>query len=141
MTNSIPVVVDGHGVRVAAGTTLLEAARKVTDELSSLCSSKIPCLGTCSGLCVVEVDGEVELKRACSHTVDRPMTFETYTRRIRRERRRLLSALLSSQHRRCATCTRRRSCALHSLARDYDVLPRGLERAIRAKGGTIGGVR
>lgn len=131
MTETIRVVVDGRSIRVTAGTTLFEATKKVTHELSSLCSSKIPCLETCSGLCVVEVDGEVELKHACSYIVDWPLTCQTYTRRTRRERRRLLSALLSSRQRRCPKCASRGTCALRSLARDHDVLPRSSGHAIR----------
>ena len=121
MGKGIRVVIDGRGVRVAAGSTLLQAIGRLSRRFSALCTCHAPCLADCCGLCVVEVEGELELKRACSYIVDWPLSCQTYTRRIRRERRRLLSALLSSQHRRCPECGSRRSCALASLARDYDV--------------------
>jgi predicted molibdopterin-dependent oxidoreductase YjgC len=121
MTNAIRVVVDGRVLRVTAGSTLLRVARRLSERISPLCIGKLPCLEDCCGLCVVEVEGEVELKRACSQIVERPMSCETYTRRIRRERRRILSALLSKHRRRCPKCASRRKCALLSLAREYDV--------------------
>ena len=71
---------------------------------------------------MVEVEGEIELKRACSQIVERPMSCETYGRRIRRERRRILSALLSKHRRKCPRCANRRKCVLLSLARHYDVI-------------------
>jgi predicted molibdopterin-dependent oxidoreductase YjgC len=121
MSQDVHVVIDGRSVQVAAGSNLLRTAEQVTREFPSGCKSQIPCLKGCCGLCVVEVEGEVELKRACSQIVERPMSCETYTRRIRRERRRILSALLSKHRRRCPTCASRRKCALLSLAREYDV--------------------
>ena len=136
MRNGIRVVVDGRCVRVAAGATLLQAAERITRELSALCGNEMPCLRDCCGFCVVEVEGEVELKRACSQIVERPMICQTYTRRIRRERRRILSALLSRRHRRCPRCRKRRTCALLSLARDYDVRCGGSKTENRGARGT-----
>lgn len=122
MTNRILIVVDGRRVRVTAGSTLLQAAARVSRELSTLCACRIPCLETCPGLCVVEVEGDFGLKRACAQLIDSPLSCQTYTRRIRRERRRVLSTLLSRHQHKCSTCSKRRACALRSLARSYDVL-------------------
>jgi predicted molibdopterin-dependent oxidoreductase YjgC len=121
MTNSISIVVDGRTVHVADGSTLLQAAAHVSRELSTLCACRIPCLEACCGLCVVEVEGEFALKRACSYLIDRPLSCQTYTRSVRRERRRVLSTLLSRHQHKCSTCSKRRACALRSLARSYDV--------------------
>jgi predicted molibdopterin-dependent oxidoreductase YjgC len=121
MTKEVRIVIDGRVLQVTAGSTLLQAARRASQELSALCTGRLPCLKECCGLCVVEVEGEIELKRACSQIVERPMSCETYGRRIRRERRRILSALLSKHRRKCPRCANRRKCALLSLARDYDV--------------------
>lgn len=121
MTRRVRVSIDGRRVVVTAGANLLETAAQVTQELATLCAGRIPCLEECSGLCVVEVEGEAELKRACSHVIERPMRCETYTRRVRRERRRVLTALLSERGRKCPRCEERLHCTLPSLARDYDV--------------------
>jgi NADP-reducing hydrogenase subunit HndD len=123
MKDSIRVVVDGRSVRVAPGSMLLAAVGRVSRKFSALCTQPIPCLNECSGLCVVEVEGDPKLRRACSHQVDQPLSCETYTRSLRRERRRILAALISKRQRRCPRCKSRRTCALLALAREYDVLP------------------
>jgi formate dehydrogenase major subunit len=123
MTKQVRIVVDGRVLRVSAGSTLLSATRRASKEISALCAGKLPCVKECCGLCVVEVEGEVELKRPCSQIVERPLSCETYTRRVRRERRRILSTMLSRHRRRCPECANRRTCVLLSLARDYDVNP------------------
>jgi predicted molibdopterin-dependent oxidoreductase YjgC len=121
MTKQVRVVVDGRAFRVSAGSTLLQVTRRASRKVPVFCTGKVPCAKECCGLCVVEVEGELELKRACSHIVERPMSCETYTRRTRRERRRILSALLARHHHECPECSRRRTCDLLSLARDYEV--------------------
>jgi predicted molibdopterin-dependent oxidoreductase YjgC len=121
MKAGVLVVVDGRSLRVAAGATLLAAAGKVSREISKLEACQTRCLQGCSGLCVVEVEGEAALVRACARIVERPIRLQTYSRRIRRERRRVLSALLAKSRGRCPTCAERSSCTLRALARDYDV--------------------
>jgi len=129
MKNSIRVVVDGRSVRVAPGSMLLSAVGRVGRNFLALCTQPISCLNQCSGLCVVDVQGDPKLRRACCHQVDKPLSCETYTRSLRRERRRILTALLSERKRRCRRCKSRGTCPLLALAREYDVLPAGTEIA------------
>ncbi len=102
---------------------LLSAVGRVSRKFLALCTQPISCLNQCSGLCVVDVQGDPKLRRACCHQVDQPLSCETYTRGLRRERRRILTALLSERKRRCQRCKTRGTCALLALAREYDVLP------------------
>jgi NADP-reducing hydrogenase subunit HndD len=131
MRSHVRVVVDGRSVQVAPGSMLLEAVARVSPRFSTLCAQPISCLRECSGLCVVDVEGDPKLRRACSHQVDQPMSCETYTRSLRRERRRILAALICKRQRRCPRCRSRPTCALLALAREYDVLPSRPEIANR----------
>jgi len=136
MRSHIRVVVDGRSVKAAPGSMLLDAVERVSREFSTLCTQPLSCLNKCSGLCVVDVVGDPKLRRACSHPIDKPLSCETYTRSLRRERRRILTALISKRQRRCPRCKSRRTCALLALAREYDVLPTGPEISNRKTKGS-----
>ena len=121
MTKDISVLVDGRRFRLAVGSTLLQATARADRRIPTLCARRVPCLGEPCGICVVEVGGEKEFKRACTYSIDRSACFHTYTRSVRRERRRVLSALLLERQRRCVTCPRLSVCELVAMARAYDL--------------------
>jgi predicted molibdopterin-dependent oxidoreductase YjgC len=121
MVKDISVVVDGRRLRMATGSTLLQAAARTDQRIPTLCSRQIPCLSEPCGICVVELDGEKCLKKACSYAIERGLSFHTYTRSVRRERRRILSALLLERQQRCVACPKLSTCALVAMARTYDL--------------------
>jgi NADP-reducing hydrogenase subunit HndD len=121
MAKNIAVDIDGRRFRVPAGFTLLQAAAEAKQPIPTLCTRRAPCVGEPCGICVVELDGERDLSRACARVIDHALSFHAYTRRVRRERRRVLSALLHERQSRCISCSSLSTCDLIAIAREYDL--------------------
>ena len=62
----VTLTINGQTVQVPAGTTILEAAEKAGIKIPTLCYLKdINKIAACR-MCVVEVEGNPKLQRACS---------------------------------------------------------------------------
>ena len=58
--------IDGHGVEVAPGTMIIEAARSVGVEIPNLCYDKHLTAFSGCRMCVVELEGSKKLVTSCS---------------------------------------------------------------------------
>ena len=130
------VNIDGKDVLVRAGTTILEAAGAADVYVPCLCSHPdLPPAEGCApaqviyqgerrienafgnrkrhgcGLCVVEVEGEPELVRACSTEVRHGMVVATGADRVRAARQENLISILSRHPHACLTCAQREGCS------------------------------
>lgn len=131
MAVDIPLTIDGRGVTVPAGTSLLEAARLCGIRIPTLCHHPdLPEAGVCR-LCVVEVAGSPRLQAACTLPVTAPVDVRTRSPRVARARRDVLDLLLSEHAADCLTCVRNGSCELQDLAAEHgvDAYPYGRPRA------------
>ena len=79
--------IDGHGVEVAPGTTIIEAARSVGVEIPNLCYDKHLTAFSGCRICVVELEGSKKLVTSCSTLVKKGMVVKTKTDRIVRYRK------------------------------------------------------
>ena len=93
---SVDATIDGEGVSVPAGTTILEACRSIGIDTPTLCylESLTP-VNVCR-ICVVEVSGSRMLVPACSRRVEAGMEIQTRSERVRHSRRLVLELLGSS---------------------------------------------
>jgi len=93
---SIEIKIDGQAVSVAAGSTILDAAKKLGIETPTLCflESLTP-VNVCR-VCVVELEGSRTLVPACSRKVEPNMSIQTDSERVRLSRRLVLEFLASS---------------------------------------------
>jgi len=132
----INVVLDGNPVKAEKGSTILEVARKAGIYIPALCahpdlpstpaiksSPKIyqgdQCIEAAEegkewegcGLCVVEIEEEKELQRACATEVAEGMVIFTHTPSLEEERREKLSALLAHHPHACLTCAQKEGCS------------------------------
>ena len=90
----ITLTVDGRLLRVAEGTTILEAARSAGVEVPSLCwYPKLPVVGSCR-ICLVSVAGSPKLVAACATAAQEGMEVETESPAARANRRSVLGLLL-----------------------------------------------
>lgn len=125
----VNLVLNGFPLRVPAGTTILEAARRIHVTIPRLCS--LPGRehhGSCR-VCVVEVKGRQELLPACETVVTEGMVIETNSPVVRRTRRMLVELLLASHPEDCNTCDRNRICELRRLAHETGIRTRYFERS------------
>ena len=112
--NNIPVT-------VPAGSTILQAAKKLHIEIPSLCYLKdVNCIGACR-VCVVEIKGRNGLVASCVYPVEEGMEVFTNTAKFRASRKTTIELILSSHHKKCLSCVRGNNCELQKLSFDYGV--------------------
>ncbi|KAF0197706.1 MAG: NADH-quinone oxidoreductase subunit G [Bacillota bacterium] len=121
MGDNIKLTVDGQGVEVTKGTTVLQAAKVAGIEIPTLCFlEKINEIGACR-VCMVQVQGWRGLQASCVLPVQEGMVIRTNTPEIRQARRVNIELILSNHPNNCLTCGRNTTCELQKLASDLHV--------------------
>ena len=96
MSDFVSVTIDGHGVDVAEGSTILDACRFMEIDTPTLCQlDNLTPVNVCR-VCVVELEGSRVLVPACSRRVEPGMKIQTDSPRVRHSRRLVLELLASS---------------------------------------------
>jgi len=96
MADLVSITIDGHGVDVAAGSTILDACRFLQIDTPTLCQlDNLTPVNVCR-VCVVELEGSRVLVPACSRKVEAGMKVQTDSARVRHSRRLVLEMLGSS---------------------------------------------
>jgi predicted molibdopterin-dependent oxidoreductase YjgC len=96
MAEMVGVLIDGHAIDVAEGSTILEACRFLQIETPTLCQlDTLTPVNVCR-VCVVELEGSRVLVPACSRKVEAGMKIRTDSDRVRHSRRVVLELLGSS---------------------------------------------
>jgi NADH-quinone oxidoreductase subunit G len=120
MSEKIKLTVDGKETDVAAGTTILEAARQLGIEIPTLCyHQNLKPTASC-GICVVEIAGS-PLKRSCCTPVEPGMRVTSNSRSLRSLRKTLVELILSNHAVECPTCVANSKCELQDLANSMGV--------------------
>ncbi len=116
----VNLTIDGIGVQVPAGTTVLEAARQANIHIPTLCYLKgINEIGACR-MCVVDI-GARAFAAACVMPVSEGMKVKTNTPAVREARKVTLELILANHERKCLTCVRSQNCELQTLAKELGV--------------------
>ncbi len=92
----VEVSVDGRALRVAAGTTILEACQAQGIAIPTICHLKTLTPANVCRLCVVEIEGARALAPSCSRVVEPGMRLHTQSPRVRHARKIVLEMLASS---------------------------------------------
>jgi len=121
--------IDGQDVQVAAGTTVLEAARQIGVNIPTLCYLKDVNQPSGCRMCLVEVGGK--LLASCSLEAQANMQVQTNSSKVRDARRAVIELLLSNHQEECNYCSRGGNCELQTLASNMHVRERrfGVERS------------
>lgn len=124
---TLNVKINGLEIAVPAGTTILQAAKKLNINIPTLCHCNIcGCDGkenrpaSCR-ICMVEVKGRRNLAPACATPVMDNMVVETNSLRAIQARRTVLELLLSDHPQTCLTCAKNQDCELQKLASEFGV--------------------
>ncbi len=108
-------------VEVPEGTTILHAARTAGVRIPTLCYvERLQAIGACR-VCVVEIEGMINLASSCSMPVAEGMRVRTNTRRVRQARQLVVELLLSEHDGDCQTCDRREDCELQELSAELGI--------------------
>ena len=96
-TRLVDVTVDGTTVKVAEGTTVLQACRGAgCDDIPTLCYGDTLTPKNACRVCMVEVEGSRTLVPSCSRKVEPGMVVHTDTERVQHSRKMVLEFLGSS---------------------------------------------
>lgn len=92
---SVKLTINGKAIEAEVGTTILNAAVANGIDIPTLChNERVKEYGAC-GLCIVEIEGNGRLMRACSTTVAEGMVINTESERVVRTRKLTLELLMS----------------------------------------------
>ena len=117
----VNIKINGMSYQVAAGSTILEAARTAGINIPTLCYLKdINQIGACR-MCMVEVKGARSLVAACVYPVNEGMEVFTNTPKVVQSRKMTLEMLLSVHDKKCLTCKRSGNCELQTLCNELGV--------------------
>ena len=96
-TRLVELTVDGESVKVAEGTTVLQACRGAgCDDIPTLCYGDTLTPKNACRVCMVEVEGSRTLVPSCSRKVEPGMVVHTDTERVQHSRKMVLEFLGSS---------------------------------------------
>jgi len=119
--SAVKLTINGKELEVAAGTTILQAARELGIDIPTLCfDPELPPNGACR-LCVVEVEKARSLIASCVTPVAPGMVVHTESERVVSARRSILSLLIANHPLVCITCERTGSCKLQDYCYRYGV--------------------
>lgn len=117
----IRLSIDGRDVETAAGTTVLEAARREQIDIPTLCfDPRLKPNGGCR-LCLVEISGFAKPVPSCTTPATDGMVVVTASERLHRLRKSIVELLLSDHPNDCMLCIRAGDCTLQELAYRYGV--------------------
>lgn len=124
--SEVKIIIDGREVQVPAGSTVLQAARKVDIDIPTLChldlhDIKMVNKSASCRICVVEVEGRRNLAPACATPVVDGMVVKTNTVRVLEARKTVLELLLSDHPKDCLVCAKSGECDLQDLAIRFGV--------------------
>ena len=124
--NTVNLTINGKAVAVPAGSTILDAARRLNINIPTLCHcDKLGCNvsntpASCR-VCVVEVERRRNLAPACATPVMEGMVVHTNSQRALNARRTVLELLLSDHPQQCLTCPKNQDCELRMLAAEFRI--------------------
>jgi NADH-quinone oxidoreductase subunit G/NADP-reducing hydrogenase subunit HndD len=113
--------INGKEISAPDGSTILEAAKRNSIHIPSLCymEGHHP-VGSCR-ICVVEVEGAKTLQASCVTKAANGMVVHTNTKRVRDARKVLYELILSDHDKECLYCQRNQTCELQKLGKQLGI--------------------
>ncbi len=106
----ISLTIDGRGIEVDEGRTVLQAAREAGITIPTICDHKdLSPFGACR-MCIVEIDGVRGFPTSCTTPAAAGMVVRTQSDELRTLRNRILELMLSGHPNSCLVCPHREAC-------------------------------
>jgi NADH-quinone oxidoreductase subunit G len=120
--SKVLLTIDNTKVEVAAGSTVLEAAKAAGITIPTLCAwNEIGHKPGACRVCVAEVEGMKTLVASCVYPVAEGMVVRTNTERVRAARKMVVELLLANHPPECNFCVRNGNCDLQKVAEQAGV--------------------
>lgn len=137
MSNKINVTINGIGLEMEPGKTILDAANQAGIIIPTLCFHKDLCIAGNCRVCVVEVSGQKRLAAACATPCEEEMEIQTNSLKVRNSRKHIIELLLSEHNADCTKCYKNGNCELQELASEYKIMTQDFLRLAPLKNYTI----
>ena len=112
----VELTIDGHAVKVPAGTSVLRAAAEIGIGIPKLCATEmLDAFGSCR-LCLVEIEGMKGYPASCTTPVAEGMSVTTQNAKLARIRRGVMELYISDHPLDCLTCPANGHCELQDMA-------------------------
>jgi iron-only hydrogenase group A len=125
------ITIDNKEVTVPEGTSILEAAKKVSINIPTLCNHPDQTVKANCRICLVETKPG-KLETACSTKVRDGMTINTVSKLVRDTQRGVLELILANHPQDCLKCIRNGKCELQKLCEMFHISKSNLEDEIDA---------
>jgi NADH-quinone oxidoreductase subunit G len=118
-TKLINLKINDRDVQVPAGTSVIEAARRIGTEVPSFCYFPELAVQAACRMCLVEVEKMPKLQTACSLAVAEGMVVKTDTQQVHGARKAMLEFLLTNHPLDCPVCDKGGECELQDMVFRY----------------------
>ncbi len=127
----ITLTIDGQGVSVPKGATVLDAIRRVGLYVPTLCHDpELKPYGACR-LCIVHIEGLRGLPTSCTTPAQEGMVVQTETEEIRKVRKTIMELAIANHPSDCLVCEKNQECEFLKVARYVGVDQKSIERMRR----------
>ncbi|MDO9510203.1 MAG: NADH-dependent [FeFe] hydrogenase, group A6 [Bacteroidales bacterium] len=137
MSKMINLTINNMPVSVEEGTTILEAAKKLSISIPTLCYHEDLCVAGNCRVCVVELVGMRTLQASCAVPARDNMQILTNSMKVRQARRHIIELLLSEHNADCTKCYKNGNCELQELSNEYRIGNRLFADLVTEKNYTI----
>jgi formate dehydrogenase major subunit len=112
----VSLTIDGKGVTVPEGTSIMRAAADVEARIPKLCATdSLESFGSCR-MCLVEIEGRRGTPSSCTTPVAQDMQVTTQSPRLESLRRGIMELYISDHPLDCLTCSANGDCELQDTA-------------------------
>jgi NADH-quinone oxidoreductase subunit G len=118
-TKFIHLKINDRDVQVPAGTTVIEATRRLGVEVPSFCYHPGISLKAACRMCMVEIEKMPKLQTACTTVAGEGMVVRTDTEQVRNARKYMLEFLLTNHPLDCPVCDKGGECELQDMVFRY----------------------
>ena len=119
MDKVVNLTINGVAVKATENETILEAAKKLSLKIPTLCHLKgVVEHGNCR-VCVVEVEGRKNLVTACNTKVLEGMKIVTNSEEVLNARKTTIELMLSNHQKDCLSCGKNLKCDLQKLSAEF----------------------
>lgn len=118
----INININNMDYEIPENLTVLQACNQFGIHVPTLChDERLEAEASCN-LCIVEVNGQSDLKTSCSLRVEEGMIIKTNSQKVISARREVLDKLIWGHPDDCTDCHKTRDCKLHSYCDEYEVV-------------------
>ena len=127
----VNIKINGKEVQVAEGLSVLEACKGIGIKIPSLCYHPDVNAWASCGICVVKMENNGKMIRACRTKVYEGLSIITHDPQINRARRTVLELILSNHPQDCLQCVRNGNCELQDLAAEFGLRENRFEHFLK----------